>query len=159
MDIFHFVMTGEKDSEQIKLSMKQWIILIYVTKKYLNMFRSKGGHATLQKLNNIEVKSDRLLDEHYLKARRIASACQMIINYFRRDQAMCVERSIAICACLRTLQFPSQVVIGIRSAVNVISHYQSHAWVEMNHMPINDTIAVKSHFIELDRVPEEEVVH
>ena len=52
--------------------------------------------------------------------------------------ALCLERSIAVCAAVRSVGLPASVVVGRRNAYVGLPEYDFHAWVELNGEILND---------------------
>lgn len=60
--------------------------------------------------------------------------------------AYCLQRSSVLCRLLRLHGIEAHVVIGVKQFP-----FRSHAWVELEGIPLGDSRRVKEAFVELDR--------
>jgi prolyl oligopeptidase len=73
--------------------------------------------------------------------RAVDIAC---VLYFK--QVLCLQRSVTTTILLRHYGYSAELVIGAR-----IVPLKSHAWVEINHVVINDKSYMPSIYRELER--------
>jgi len=123
----------------------------------MSIFKTAGGNECLKYLENIQPVAKYSFSnktEKYLFARKVNSFVQTWVNV-KHKQAICLERAIIICASLRFLGLPAQVVIGRRGTMMSVINYEFHAWVELDNVPVNEKISYKKLCVETLRVPQE----
>ncbi|KYG30805.1 lasso peptide biosynthesis B2 protein [Priestia endophytica] len=158
MKYYQFLITGDNhiyDVPRINITTK--VRLISLTLKFMAVFKKVGGNECLKILEKVKPIinynfSDKT--EKYLFARKVNSFVQIWINV-KHKQALCLERATVICAALRFVGLPAQVVIGRRRTMMSVLEYEFHAWVELEGVPVNDKIAYKQLCMETHRVPQE----
>ena len=77
-----------------------------------------------------------------------------ILNIGRIDSFL---RSLSLCASLKKLGIPAQMVLGEKNEEHVIENL--HVWVELRQIPLNESWEVEWHFREIKRIPERFDVH
>lgn len=93
-----------------------------------------------------------VLDEKVRCATMPTLDCQVICHavdlacvfYFK--PVLCLQRSVATAALLRSHGWPAELVIGVQ-----LLPFQSHAWVEVDGVVVNDKPYVVDIFQTLDR--------
>lgn len=75
--------------------------------------------------------------------RAVEIACALYIR-----PATCFHRSTVLTVLLRRAGIPAIVVVGYRTPP-----FESHAWVEVGEVVVNDRQAFRKHFNVLDRLP------
>lgn len=158
---YQMLIIGHRQIHKIPRIKNMWKFkLLFHTYKIVKIYNSEQSDQAIKYLNSInqinKIKFTGEIEE-YLFSRKVASWSQLLINLVSGN-ALCLERSLAVCASLRSLGILAQVVIGRKIAMNASNGFEFHAWVEVNNMPINDTVATKSQFIEIHRYPASEEV-
>lgn len=69
------------------------------------------------------------------------------------ESAVCLPRSVSLCAGLLSLGFPAQVVLG-RRYVTFVNDVDFHAWVEVFRTPVNDRPKAQIWFQPIAKFPE-----
>lgn len=105
--------------------------------------------------------------EALLVARHLSATVQVFLR-LRYPGALCVPRSLAVCAALRRAGLPAQVVIGRRLVrggqvrfANTAQGFDFHAWVELDGQVLTDAPVSKLGYAKLvtvPRVPQQEPV-
>jgi hypothetical protein len=90
-------------------------------------------------------------------ARRELVWCQLAVRLFA-PIAMCLVRSVAFCAYLRTLGLPAQLVVG-RERFCLSDDDAFHAWVELAGHVVNDHDELQSGYGVMCRVPSTNSLH
>ncbi len=153
------LITGQ--TEKVDVPILSFVLktkIFFKTMRTVYFYKKKGTIKTFNKLKKIKIHPKYIFlkqIEEYLFARNISSWTQTFINLIHIE-AICLERSIVICAMLRYLGIPSQVIIARKAAMNASQRYEFHAWVELNGLPINEVLSTKTLFTEVDRYPRGE---
>ncbi|WP_021169006.1 hypothetical protein SOV_38030 [Sporomusa ovata DSM 2662] len=130
--------------------------ILFTTLYLLRLYKKKGATEAINFFKKIQpyrkYNFSNEIQEH-LFARTIVSWTQVFINLIHKE-ALCLERSIAICASLRYLGLQSQVIIARKATMNASLRFEFHAWVELCCLPINDVLPAKTKFTEVYRIPE-----
>ena len=71
------------------------------------------------------------------------------------ESAVCLPRSVSLCAGLLSLGLPAQVVLG-RRYVTFVNDVDFHAWVEIFETPVNDRPKAQTWFQPVARFPRNE---
>lgn len=157
MKYYQFLITGDDKIHypvpRIGIVTKARMIFLVI--KFMSIFKNKGGNECLKRLKKIQpTKNYNFSDKtkKYLFARKVNSFVQKWVNV-KHKQAICLERAAVICAALRFVGLPAQVVIGRRRTIMSVIDYEFHAWVELDNVPVNDKIAYQQLCMEIHRAP------
>ncbi|SHE66873.1 Transglutaminase-like superfamily protein [Seinonella peptonophila] len=152
MDYYQSMMTGSSENiSTSKLTLLQLFKVIYSTVISIIKYHNVGAIKLMHQETKVMRKQSY---EDYLFARKITTLTFAILNIFRKDKALCIERASVLCYVLRNLNIEAQVVIGSKSAMNSTLDFPYHAWVEAFGIPVSDPSGVKNHFNELHRFPK-----
>ena len=158
MKYYQFLMTGDDYFHNVpRVNLITKVCLIFFTLKFMSIFKKTGGNESLKCLEKIKPITNYNFSnkqEKYLFARKVNSFVQRWIN-INHKQALCLERAVVICAALRYVGLPTQVVIGRRSTMMSVLDFEFHAWVELEGVPVNDKLSYKQLCMETLRVPRE----
>lgn len=156
MKELQYLITGESTFYDIpRLRGRDIFSILLHSVKALRAYQ-EGTKNAFQYIASIPTEK-MMLDKQrmYIYSRHVASWAQTFVNMISR-RALCLERSVAVCAAMRSLGIPAEVVVARRAAANSSQTFEFHAWVEVDKIPINDTIDNPSVFVELFRVPNGE---
>lgn len=87
-------------------------------------------------------------------ARRESVYLRAIWGRLVLESAVCLPRSVSLCAGLISLGLPARVVLG-RRYVTFVNDVDFHAWVEVFGTPVNDRPKAQAWFQPIARFPEE----
>lgn len=157
MDAYQTVIIGESRNYEIPsldffLRVRMYLSILSILKTY----KKHGATEAFKSLSKLTKHRKWIFKNktvEYLFIRKAVSECQLILNLATRGKALCLERSVAVCAGLLSLGFPVQIVIGRNTAMNSSDNFEFHAWVEWNEKPINDWLSIQTHFEEVYRIP------
>lgn len=82
---------------------------------------------------------------NYKLAEHIAAAVNYACIWYPK-RAYCLQRSFAMTYLLRRAGLPAQLVIGAKKLP-----FKAHAWVEVDGVPINETLDVKANYMVWER--------
>ena len=118
--------------------LEAWFLLLYFDcLMRLRNFESIHSIVGKQRVNANEVRSEGV----EVLCRAIDRAC---VFYFRR--VLCLQRSAATAVLLRRHGWVAELVIGVQ-----LLPFQSHAWVEVGGVVVNDKPYVAEKFQVLER--------
>lgn len=158
MKFSQFLITGKNIFYPVpRISIFKKTKIFFITYKTLRLYKRKSATDSLNLINGLEVIESKKFSNDvikYLYSRKVVSYAQLFVNLFRK-KALCLERSVAVCASLRYLGIDAQLIIGRKNAANAGDKFEFHAWVEVDNKPINDSYSKKSLFLEMHRIPKE----
>lgn len=128
----------------------------------LSTYNRRGGSAALQGLETLPfTQTERWTGlDALIVSFHISASVQRFLRFWNPG-ALCLLRAITVCAALRTLGLPVQVVIG-RRVVHVqrqsigqqTTEYHFHAWAEIDGTVLTDRPVQKMGHLEIVRVPK-----
>jgi hypothetical protein len=128
-----------------------WMLLIY---------RIYGLNKAMDRLKSIRCKDPVRIKNplsEFLYARRVMVWSQFVVSLLNAGKIDSFLRSLSLCASLKKLGIPAQMVLGEKNDDHVIENL--HVWVELRHVPLNESWEVEWHFREIKRIPERFDVH
>lgn len=131
------------------------------TKSYLKavtLYRIRGLPPVRAYLKKLQSKfspySFKNEEEAARLARRESVYLRAIWGRLTLESAVCLPRSVSLCAGLLSLGIPAQVVLG-RRYVTFVNDVDFHAWVEVFGTPVNDRPKAQTWFQPIAKFPEE----
>lgn len=123
---------------QVKRFLMAWTLLLYcdalMQMKGFDSLHSRVRSARTQEVADIRNSPGEL-------SHLIDLAC---VLYFK--QVFCLQRSAALTLLLRYFGYPARLVLGVQ-----LVPYQSHAWVHLDGVVVNDKQYVVARFQVLDQ--------
>lgn len=113
------------------------------------MLKLLGFRRSRNILTHLVIRKSRLWDnqvESRLKKARRAAWLISVASVWGAYRANCLERSLALWCVLGRLGIKSQIFFGARK---VDGKLDAHAWVELDHVILNDDEGVRSRYAPL----------
>ncbi|MBA4601769.1 lasso peptide biosynthesis protein [Thermoactinomyces mirandus] len=156
MDLYYALLFAKDRIAKIPPIPARRLWLVIKTSLYmLFYYRKHGLNEALCHLKTIEC-TDPVQISHplleFLYARRIMVYSQLSVRIFSIKRVDSFLRSLALCASLKKLGIPAQMVLGEKNEEYVIERL--HFWVEIRGVPLNESWEVEWHFREIKRIPE-----
>ncbi len=156
MDLYYALLFAKDRIAKIPpVPAKRLWLVIKTSLCMLFFYRKKGLNEALCHLNTVKCV-DQVQIRHplleFLYARRVMVYSQLIVRIFSIRRVDSFVRSLALCASLKKLGIPAQMVLGEKNEEYVIERL--HFWVEVRGVPLNESWEVEWHFREIKRIPE-----
>ena len=156
---WEFFITGDLSGESAPaVTWCQRITAAIATVRALRLLRAHGLRAAtdyIERLPVTECGTGRLsASESVLVAHRELPLC-WVVGRLVEPRMLCLQRSVALVAYVRSLGLPAQIVIG-RARLRSHWHFDFHAWTELYQAVIDDDDIGQMHagYAVLQRVPK-----
>jgi hypothetical protein len=152
------LLMGESGISMPRIRAWEVITSLWNAHRVLQVYDSKGVVSAFSLLEDRRIRPSSSLDvkEQLLVAFVMSARVQLVLQV-RRSGSLCLPRSLAVCAAVRHLGVPAQVVIGRRMALQDLEpfqkRYEFHAWCEFDGVVLTNDASDTAYQRELLRIP------
>lgn len=161
MDLYYALLFARDRVAKIPpLPVKRLLKVIFTSVYMLFVYRIYGLNKAMNRLKTIQCKDPVRIRNpmlEFLYARRVMVYSQFVVSILNIGRIDSFLRSLSLCASLKKLGIPAQMVLGEKNEEHVIENL--HVWVELRQIPLNESWEVEWHFREIKRIPERFDVH